>query len=247
VSVTRPYRRTVRPFPGGNYAGGIGYIEHPQYAEEPEHYIRGFNLLVKDLLNLFDYVEPSDTNLKCYSYQIHGLLMRTCIEVEANLTAILRDNGYSKADDWNMGDYRKIEASHRLSSYAVRFPVWQGGAHTRTPYASWSGNSKVPWYQNYNAAKHDRKGEFQKADFETLTDAFAGLAAIICAQFLDRDFSPKPGSLALAGPADGFDETVGEYFRVRLPHNWAPAECYAFEVSLLTTHATPFQNYPYPL
>src|SRR5262245_53611429 len=88
----------------------------------------------KDMLELFDFIEPADTNLPCYSYRIHELFMRTCIEIEANFKAILTENGYSRSGDWNMNDYRKTETSHLLSAYLVKFPVWQGNQHTRQPF-----------------------------------------------------------------------------------------------------------------
>jgi hypothetical protein len=74
-----------------------------------------FLILLKDLQELFDYVEPADKNLSCYSYRIHALSRRACVEVEANCKAILKENGYTKSGDWNMGDYKKIEKTHLLS------------------------------------------------------------------------------------------------------------------------------------
>ena len=74
-------------------------------------YIRAFLLIQKDLLELFDYVEPADQNLDCYSYRIHELHMRACIEVEAHCKAILSENNYVNPDKssewWNVKDYRK--------------------------------------------------------------------------------------------------------------------------------------------
>jgi hypothetical protein len=54
------------------------------------------------------YVEPADKNLECYSYRIHALLLRACIELEANCKAILKENGYSKGGNWKIDDYKKI-------------------------------------------------------------------------------------------------------------------------------------------
>ncbi len=136
MTIPRPYRRICRQFSDGSYAdaGRSRYIDHPMYAESPEHYVRAFALLLKDVQTLFDYVEPSDVNLPCYSYRIHELLLRTCVEVEANCKAILRENGYDRPGDWSMADYRKIDVSHRLSRYVVRIPFWQGAECTRTPF-----------------------------------------------------------------------------------------------------------------
>jgi hypothetical protein len=96
--------------------------------------VRAFAIIQKDMLEVFDFVEPADRNLSCYSYRIHELFIRTCIEIEANFKAILAENGYVQSGDWNMTDYRKTEASHLLSAYLVKFPVWQGSQHTRQPF-----------------------------------------------------------------------------------------------------------------
>lgn len=89
--------------------------------------------MLKDLQELFDYVEPADKNLECFSYRIHALLLRACVEVEANCKAILKENGYWKAKDMNMNDdYRKIDSTHMLSSYQVRVPNWGGDNYMKT-------------------------------------------------------------------------------------------------------------------
>src|SRR5262245_2566545 len=89
MAVSKPFRRTVRQWTDGPYSeeGRSRYIDHPRFAEAREHYIRGFLLIQKDLQTLFDYVEPSDHNLHCHSFRIHELLLRTCVEVEANCKA----------------------------------------------------------------------------------------------------------------------------------------------------------------
>jgi hypothetical protein len=56
----------------------------------------------KDLLELFDFIEPDDKNQDVYSYRIHARHMRAAIEVEANCKAILAEDGYAKPSDWNM-------------------------------------------------------------------------------------------------------------------------------------------------
>lgn len=107
---------------------------HPQFANSPGHDVRAFLLILKDLQELFDYVEPGDENLPCYSYRIHALLLRSCIEVEANCKAILKENGYTKASDMNMGDYKKVNTTHHLSSYEIKIPHWNGAKGIRTPF-----------------------------------------------------------------------------------------------------------------
>ena len=152
MSVNRPYIRTCRQFVDGSYTEGGrgGYMVHPKFAQSPSQYIRAFLLLLKDLQELFDYVEPADNNLSCYSYRIHALLLRACVEVEANFKAILKENGYSKKNkkgeeiDLNMEDYNKINTTHRLSSYIVKVPYWSGTENLRSPFSAWSSGSRLP-------------------------------------------------------------------------------------------------------
>jgi hypothetical protein len=246
MGVSRPYRRTVRPFADGEYSEGGRwmYVEHSAYAKDAEHYIRAFGIIHKDLIELFDYIEPADANLMCYSYRIHELLTRACIEIEANLKAILVENGYSKSGNWTMEDYRKVERSHRLSSYKVKLPTWQGTTHTRLPFADWKAGGGLRWYQDYNAAKHDRHGDFVRANFSALLDAVTGLVALRCAQFFNAGASPG-GYLILNGPNDGFDETLDDYYRVALPRDWPAAERYDFDWQSIKDEADPFQSYAF--
>src|SRR5262245_40173545 len=34
-------------------------------------------------------------------------------------------------------DYKKLNATHQLSSYQVKFPVWHGDHAVRAPFSSW--------------------------------------------------------------------------------------------------------------
>jgi hypothetical protein len=241
VPVTKPFRRTCRQFVDGSYAEGgrSKYIRHPKFAKAPQQYIRAFMLIQKDLQELFDYVEPSYTNHACYSYRIHELLTRTCIEIEANCKAILSENGYARAGNWDMGDYRKLNATHHLSSYEINFPLWHGSEATRTPFAAWSGTGPLKWYQAYNETKHDRHEEFEQANFENLLNAVAGLTAILSSQFYTDDFAPQAW-LVTEGPGDAFESAIGGYFRVKFPDDWPHADKYEFNWQILEKEADPF-------
>jgi len=247
--ITRPYRRTCRPFRNSDYAtdGRWRYIEHPKFAQTPEHYVRAFLLLLKDLQELFDYVEPADTNLNCYSYRIHALLLRACIEVEANCKAILRENRYRKdARWWTMADYTKINKTHRLASYRVKVPHWTGTQNIRTPFAAWAIGERLPWYEAYNTAKHDRLAEFQQATFAHLVDACCGVLVVLSAQFWTRDFSPGNDHLVfVSGESDGMESGIGNYFRVQFPDDWPDDDRYVFNWTTLKDEVDPFETIDY--
>lgn len=247
MAVTKPYRRICRQFNNGSYAEGgrSQYIEHPKYAKSPEHYIRAFTLLLKDMQELFDYIEPSDNNLSCYSYRVHELLLRACVEVEANCKAILTENGYTKSGDMNMGDYKKLNVSHGLSSYEVRMPFWHGASNIRKPFLPWATGGGLPWYQAYNATKHDRHQSFDSATFEQMIDAICGLVVLLSSQFYTYDFGPGESFLALEGNRDGMESSIGGYFRIRYPSDWPTDQQYDFDWQSLKQESDPFQEFDY--
>ena len=134
MSVTKPYHRNYRGFidaPNSGYSSWA-YIIDKDYAQLREHYIRAFFLIQDDLKKLFEYVEPSEESKNTYSYRIHELLMRTCIEIEANFKAILSENTYTlEKDRWNndiynIRVYKRVNITHHLSSYRVSLPIWNG-------------------------------------------------------------------------------------------------------------------------
>lgn len=248
MSIDRPYRRTYRQLLDGSYsASGHGrYVKHPSYARDPEHYCRAFLLIQKDLRDLFDYVEPADQNLACYSYRIHELLLRACVEIEANLKAILLENGYARPGEWKMKDYAKIEKSHRLSEYEVRLPVWTGSKSTRRPFEAWGRQEPLKWHLAYNAAKHDRHAAFQTATFEIMLDAICGCLAVLTAQFGEEDFSGGADVLVVEGFNDGFSSAIGGLFRVKYPQSWGLDERYDFNWNTLQKEPDPFRTFSYP-
>ena len=231
MSIKKPFKRNIRQFTDGSFSEGgrWHYILHKDYADSPEHYIRAFLILQKDFLDLLDFVEPSDTNLKTYSFRIHELLLRVCIEIEANFVAILSENGYKKNDNWNMNDYKKTNGTHKLSSYVVKLPVWKGNRNIRKPFYNWKNNGSLKWYRAYNETKHDRHTEFLKATFEHLTDAMCALVALISSQFMNIDFSPSDWGISAGGLQDGMKSAIGGYFRVKYPTDWNKKDMYEFK------------------
>lgn len=247
MPISRPYKRTVRQFTDGSYAnsGKSAYITHHSYAEAPQQYIRAFLLLQKDLINLFEYVEPADKNKDTYSYRIHELILRSCVEFEANCKAILLENGYSKAEkDLNIIDYKKINATHKLSSYRVKLPLWNGKTNIRNPFQDWGFGNPLSWYKTYNDTKHNRHTQFEQATFDTLIDAVCGLIVILSAQFHTNDFAPGPGYLLLEGPDIG----IGKYFEIEFPTDWEDEEKYDFTYEgwqAMSSENDPFKKHIY--
>lgn len=229
---SKPYKRTVRQLKDGSYAnsGNSRYIKHPDYAESPEKYIRSFLLIQNDIQKLFEYVEPSDKNKETYSYRIHELFIRACVEVEANCKGILRENGYSRKQEkyWDMSDYRLIEKTHMLSAYEIALPRWDGKYGRYKPFSRWTENKGLSWYQYYNGVKHDIHSNFRHANIKNLVEAACGLVALLSAQFLDEDFFPHTEHLSLDDSGDDKESSVGGYFRIKYPE-WNKKDRYDFE------------------
>lgn len=203
-------------------------------------------MLQADLIKLFEYVEPAEVNFSCYSFRIHELLVRACIEIEANFKAILRENDYVKSGNWNIQDYQKTEASHFLSEYQIKPPDFLDRSYTFRPYKNWENNGSLSWYQAYNSSKHDRHNQFQEANFENLLNAICGLFVLIAAQFHTEDLSGGPDLLTVGnGANDGFDTVAGGLFRVKFPNRGTFNEMYDFQHDEITDEASFFQSYKY--
>jgi hypothetical protein len=246
--IIKPYFLTVRQFKDGKYTEGgrSGYIRHQQFATEPSNYVRAFEIIQKDLLTLFEFVEPSDKSLGTYSFRTFELLLRICTELEANFKSMLRANTYSKPGDLNIQDYYKVNKSHFLSKYEVELPYWTGRGRVRRPFKAWATSyHTLTWYKAYNDAKHDRAKNLSNASFENLIDAMCGLVVILTAQFLANDFGPRPNVLVTEGPNDGFETALGSYFRVKYPTNIPKKERYDFDWQTLQNDPSPFQKFDY--
>ena len=246
MSIQKPYKRTTRAFTNERIQeGGLkNYIFHKDFANSPQNYIRAYLIIQKDFLNLLDYIEPSDTNLKTYSFRIHELLVRVCIEIEANCVAILSENGYHKSGNLTMSDYKKINKSHKLSSYEVKFPVWKGKENIRKPYENWASDKRLDWWEGYNNSKHDRQKEFEKATFKNLTDALCGLIAIISAQFEDNGDFISEEIYYFKDIGEGMNLAIGGYFRIKYPV-WTEDEKYNFKWSEIEKDENPIEKYKY--
>jgi hypothetical protein len=244
VTFPKPFHRNIREIKDGPNSGysGWAYIHDPEYAKNREHYLRAYTLIQNDLRLVFEYVEPSDQCREAFSYRTHALLMRTCIEVEANFKAILEENTFTPPPNGslNMTHYRKVDATHHLSSYEVMLPIWNGIPPIIRPFEPWKPwrghalpqgeKASLPWYQAYNASKHDRQDEFRKANFGILVEAVAGLLVLISSQFANQDFSAGPDLLEVSGSDyHKMEASIGSLFRIAYPDDWAEDEVYDFD------------------
>ncbi len=255
MSINKPYHRFYRRQVPNRFNGeyfSVAYLTDHEYAQQPEMYVRSFELIQEDVKKLFEYVEPADQNLNTYSMQIYNLFFRICVEVEANFKAILRENTYHGTGEWwNMEDYRKVNKTHHLSGYKVVFPIWSGTQNEFSPFADWATkgkNAKLQWYDIYNSCKHNRYQYMPKAKFETMLNAFAGLFALLSAQFGHEDYAPGSIGLALNMGDTAYykgEFGIGNYLQIVYPDDWTEDEFYDFDWNELKKLEDRFQKYDY--
>ena len=91
MSIAKPYYRICRPFASGEYVQSLegDHITDNRYAADRVNLVRAYHLLERDLYKIFDYVEPSDKNLNCYSHELYALLLRAATEFELSARSIL--------------------------------------------------------------------------------------------------------------------------------------------------------------
>lgn len=247
MTIKRPYFRICRPDNWGNYdlPNEAYYPLDLRYASDRTNFVRAYHLLEQDLIRIFEYVEPADENLGTYSHQLYALLLRACTEFESNARAILQANGYSRAGNWTVTDYCKINAATRLSEYTLTLPMWNGAAKTVRPFEDWAdGMQPLAWYQAYNAVKHNRSGNFPSASLDNVVKAVAAVFATLFAQFHVYAFDPHRAvnSFSMDEKTYSHDKCI---WAVEPPSQWPHNECYDIEWALLKDTPNPFDPFPF--
>jgi hypothetical protein len=191
--------------------------------------------LVRQLERVCETVHPEEPNLEAYGYDIRNLLILACTEVESHWLAVLKANGLSRVR-LTTRDYVGLKDAMKLNEFAISFPDYPW-IKPVAPFKNWdeeNATRTLPWYDAYNAAKHDRESKLKRASLRFAFDAVAACAIMIVAQF---------------GEVFGFDlRTSGRpmtFFWIRSVPNWDLADCYVETFENGNSKWTPI-NYPLP-
>lgn len=195
TTLSKPYHRMWRPMKGFTSqferilfgkTPSIEYLKDDLFADQTEKrsQIISAHLIIKDLYEIFNYVEPCNRNKKVYSHRIYELLLRSCTEVESNMKGILKANGNLKKSFTINNDYFKLKIACQLDKYKIKFKRWKENVDF-TPFSQWNSTSYSPltWYKEYNDVKHDRYKDFKKANLENLMNSIAALLCLLHAQY----------------------------------------------------------------
>jgi hypothetical protein len=173
------------------------------------------SVLTRQLDRICQTVHPTVETFETFGHDIRNLLILSCTEVEAHWRGVLKANGIQK-EQFNTKDYVRLSPVMKLHEYAVSFPGYPWLKPIQ-PYSGWHNSSNptqdLKWYHSYNAVKHDREMEFEKA---TLRHAFEAISA--CVVMLVAQFGALDGSYRSAEPLS--------FFHISALPTWSPADVY---------------------
>jgi hypothetical protein len=171
--------------------------------------------LTRQLDRICQTVQPAEETLSVYGHEIRNLLILACTEAEMHWRGILHANGIDQAR-YDTRSYVKLHGAMRLGDYTVRLPAFPWLLPV-CPFDGWGGTDRptqhLPWYDAYNATKHNREGEFAKA---TLAHAFQAISA--CVVMMAAEF----------GTAAGLDDDaeLHSFFQVESVPAWSLSDVY---------------------
>jgi hypothetical protein len=76
-------------------------------------------LLLQKLEELFETIEPTEQNKKCYGHKVREVLLLACMEVESGWKAVLDENEYVVNGSFSTKDYVKLKTPMLLDGYTV--------------------------------------------------------------------------------------------------------------------------------
>ena len=151
--------------------------------------------LFDDLEALFKVIEPVRANEKAHGHRLRDLLILCCTEIEANWRAVWLDNtAQAPPKRLTTAHYVRLVEPMALADWAVDLVHYQDFADL-SPFGAWTSEEptqSLPWYEAYNAVKHDR-AELHQATLCHVVQAVAALHILLCAQWGPEHFDPWGG------------------------------------------------------
>jgi hypothetical protein len=145
------------------------------------NYQASFDLFLRDLQEVLEFIEPVKANEATFSHRTYGLLLRVCTDFESLSKDLLIDVGYPKSPDkMTVLDYRTLETSLQLELVEVDFLLWGPQPLRFSPFSNWTvSEPPLRWYKDYNTVKHNRDAQFSKASLRVLIEAGGALFSLV--------------------------------------------------------------------
>lgn len=234
---------TAKPYPN-IYRHGPSSVNRPftdsRRTPAAKRFLQSFEILKRDLVRLFEFVEPCSDNLSTYSQRTFELLLRACTEVETNCKHILRSNGHSASRE-SIIRFSDLNGPMKLSEYTVCCPAIDFKDFAPFEYFSHAERKQRSplWYRAYNSAKHDRAGSFSSANLGSVIESIGAVYVILSAQYgyhFDGGINSMMG-IPLGPP---------KYFSLCAHPSWSEDESYQFDWDSLSSMESPYGLHPIP-
>jgi hypothetical protein len=141
--------------------------------------------LMRQLDRICHTVQPTKETLKvAFGHDIRNLFILACTEVESYWRGVLVANSVSKSQ-LTTRHYVVLKKAMKLGEYEISFPGYPWLQPVK-PFANWNSakpTEGLPWYDAYNAVKHDREGHFERATLEYAFEAVTACVIMAVAQF----------------------------------------------------------------
>jgi len=164
------------------------------YRKEEPHW--NYILAIEDDLDrLSRFIEFDERNFDCFSLELSRVLLLSCAEIDVVCKQICKKiNQNSKAK--NIKNYRDeiMGASSLSTTHELKVLLPRHGIEL-IPWSSWSETKGVPiWWTAYNKIKHERNGEYHRANLRNALNAAGGLLIMVLYLYEDKaetlDLSP---------------------------------------------------------
>ena len=229
---------TVKPYPHICRNARRPFMEN-QGTPVGKRFIQSYEILKRDLLRLFEFIEPCSDNYSTYSQRTFELLLRACTEVESNCKQVLRANG-NPTEDANIIRFSDLNGPMKLSEYRVCCPAID--FEDFSPFESFActvrQDRSPSWYRAYNQVKHDRAISFSSASLRNVIESIGAVHVILLAQY---------GPIGIEiGKWNGRRVAPVSYFSLRASPKWSPEESYQFDWDALSSTSQPYAYHPVP-
>lgn len=147
--------------------------------------IEQFSLLTNQILNLFDYIKPSQVNKMSHGNVNRNLILLSCTEIEAQIIQILEINGYEKKERYTTNDFFEIKEFMKLDEFELTLKYYpEFGA--LSPFKNWDKSKptkSLNWLNSYNKIKHNREEYFEESTLENVLNSYCGLYILLVIQY----------------------------------------------------------------
>jgi hypothetical protein len=171
------YKRIWRP-------GGPGYGKTTSQEKLTQSFV-SLRILLNKLEELFETIEPAQSNLSAYGHRIREVILLACMEVESSFAAVLKENNYPSNGRLTTNDFVKACSPMLLDGYELSLQQYPEFPSFK-PFKDW--NTKQPtesliWYDAYNKTKHDREENLKLGSLNNAVVSVGAAVVMFHAQY----------------------------------------------------------------